>query len=314
MSDTRSAAQIAAEAMEGLDDSLQPVKKDGVVVEEDKDVVDTGSDNKSDSGSGSGDDKSDKKDDEDKGYSIDEVEGDEDEKEEKSEPEKPQAQVGQFTPEQQFIVDNLPQIKVRGVVGDSDKVQEFSVYDPRQLPEGFKYLNDRDHDIAQKDFNLIEKRANELQQEFRSQETAKAQKSFTEQEEKADWDDIAALQRSGELPLFKVRPDDKDFDSDETAQLIEKVLDFKDEINKRHLEVYQAGGPYRHIGFEDAYNRYIRANPPKKDDKQAQEDKERQELARRTRGTNSSEVKNTGEHPILRNKQDIDTFIDNLDW
>lgn len=308
--DTRSAAEIAAEAMEGLDDSLQPIKGDGVIVEEDDD---SGVDNQGDQGSSEGDDKTDKEGDEEKGYAIDEVDGDKDE--EKPEPEKPEAPVtGQYTPEQKYVLDNLPVIKVRGTVGEDDKVQEFSVYDPRQLPPDFKYLNDREHDIAVKDFNLIESEANRLQNEFRSQETSKAKKSYEEQEEKADYEDIAAMQKAGDLPLFKLKPTDKDFDNDETAQLIEKVIEFKNEINAKHLETYNAGGPYRHVGFEDAYHKYVRLNPPKKDTKQEQEDKERKDLARRTRGTNSDTAKGGSKVPYLGNKQDIDAYIDSLEF
>lgn len=306
--DSRSASQIAAEAMEGLDDSLQPIKDESVIVEDDKKVDDKQDDQ-------SKDDKADDKKDEEKGYAIDDVDGEKDDDKpepKEKEPEKPVDT--QYTPEQKYILDNLPVIKVRGVVGDDEKVQEFSVYDPRQLPENFKYLSDREHDIAVKDFGLIEQRATSLQQEFRNQETTKAQKSYKEQEEKADWEDIAAMQKSGDLSLFKVKPTDKDFDNDETAQLIEKVIEFKDEINKKHLETYNAGGPYRHIGFEDAYHKYVRLNPPKKDDKQEQEDKDRKDLARRTRGTNSDAAKGGTKPPILQNKQDIDAYIDSLEF
>lgn len=307
----QSAADIAAELTEGLDDSLQPIddKVVAVVDEEKKDdpVQEDGA--KDDTVE---DPKKDEEKLEDEGYTIDEIEA-EDDKPIVDEPKK--IEPSQYTPEQQYILDNLPPIKVRGMVGDAEEVKEYTVFDPSQLPQGFKYLDDRDRDIATKGFGSLETRAIQLQNDFRTQEGQKAQKAFKEQEERADWEDIASLQKSGELPKFKIKPTEKDFDSDPTSQLIDKVLDFKEELNNKYLEDYNKGRPYRHIGFDDAYSKYLKANPPeKKTEAEITEDKERKALAKRTAGANGDPAKTSVKAPPMNNKRDIDNFIDSLEF
>lgn len=320
MHDNRSAADIAAEAMEGLDEQLNPID-DKVVATEEKAHVDEEEKEDSskatveeDDGSSGHDDSGS---DEDEGYSIDEAEGEQDDsdKEDKQPEEQRQVDQNDLTPEQKYIVDNLRPLKIRGMVGDSDEVKEFEVYDPVQLPQGFKYIDDRDRDVAGKAFNQMENRAQQLLNDYRGQESQKAAKAFKEAEERADWQDIADLQRSGDLIKFKVKPSDAKFDQDPASQLIEKVLDFKDSINADYLEKANAGAPYRHIGFEDAYRRYVRENPQQgRTDDEKKEDTERKELAKRTRGAQGDDARNTSKAPRLSNKQDIDTFIDSLDW
>ena len=316
----QSAADIAAELTEGLDDSLQPIDDKAVVVLSDDKKTDV-VDEKSDTDDTKDDDKSDDVTDKDskddtEGYSIDEIEGNdtEDDKKDNVVIEQPRS-ADNLTPEQKYIVENLAPIKVQGVIGDSTDLKEYTVYDPSQLPRGFKYTDDRERDIASKSFISMENQALKLQADFRGQENQKAQKAYKEQEEKADWEDIASLQKTKDLPLFKLKPTDKDFDTDPTSVLIDKVLEFKEELNKQYLEGYNNGRPYRHIGFEDAYVKYLKVNPPNaKSDAEVKEDKDRKDLARRTSGANGDLAK-SGEKPvILSSKRDIDNYIDNLEF
>ena len=321
MPDNRSAADIAAEAMDGLDDQLQPID-DKAVIAEDKDAdVDEKEKQAGESSSVENDDGDARQDDsgsdKDEGYSIDEADDEQDESEEEKKPEEPAKQVdpNDLSPELKYIVDNLKPLKVRGSTEVDGEIKEFEVYDPSQLPQGFRYEDDRARDIANKAFFTMETRAQQLLNDFRGQESQKAAKAFKEAEEKADWSDIASLQRSGDLPKFKLKPTDPKFDEDPASQLIEKVLDYKDEINQKYLEEANSGAPYRHIGFEDAYRRYVRANPQEKhSEAEKQEDKDRQKLAMKTRGGQGDSARADSKAPALRNKQDIDTFIDSLEW
>lgn len=327
---TLSASEIAAQMTDGLDDSLQPiddkviVKTDDVEDQDDEGADDDGQGGEGDSDSDADSDKDSGKEDkdgeegddadDDEGYSIDEIESD-DSDDDKPAPVETPKPTDTLSAEQKYIVDNLAPIKLRGVVGDSEDVKEYTVYDPSQLPPGFRYLDDRDRDMAGKAFGAMEQRALQLQNDFRGQEGKKAQQAYKEQEEKADWSDIAALQKQGELPKFKLKPDDPKFDEDPTSVLIDKVLDFKDELNNKYLEDYNNGKPYRHVGFEDAYAKYLKQNPPvKKTAEEVKEDKDRKDLAKRTRGTNGTGAKG-GEKPVvLGSKRDIDNYIESLEF
>lgn len=278
------------EKLSGLGDDLQPSdklvedKKDEPAeseekseeIEEDKKPTE---ENKSTEESEEGSETSDESGD---GYTID----DEEDKSEEQESDAPTeaAEQSQLTAEQQYILKGISPITVKGTVGD-DKVQEFKVYSPEQLPQGFKYVDDRESATANKNFSLLENQAEKLQNDFRTQENTKSAKAFKEAEDTADRADIGRLQRDGELPRFKIDSNDPKFAEDPAAVLIQEVLDFKDEKNQQYLKESQAGRPFRHIGFEEALLMYQRSKPAKVDTAQDKEDKEREALAKRTSGT-----------------------------
>lgn len=188
----------------------------------------------------------------------------------------------QLSPEQQYIIDSIQPITVRGVIGSDEKVQEFKVYSPEQLPDGFKYTDDKSSAMAAKSFAMLESKATELQTEFRNQETQKSAKAFKEAEDSSDRAEIGRLQREGEIPKFKVEPEDPNFEKDPAAVLIQEVLDFKEKKNAEYLEAANAGRPYKHIGFEEAFLMYRREQPT--NPAQDKEDQERKDLAERTGG------------------------------
>ena len=125
----------------------------------------------------------------------------------------------------------------------------------------------------------LDQRANELQNEYRAQETNKSVQAFKELEDNSDRADINELQKEGELPKFKTAPNDPKFESDPATVEIQAILDFKEAMNNRYMEEYNAGRPYRHIGFMEAYAMYRRQNP-KVDPKVQAEDNERKGIAR----------------------------------
>lgn len=330
-------AQSLDQKLDGLDDNLQPIKQDNKQDEksadadekkadkaeekqedQDKSADEAGaSEDKSAEDSeaaGTGESESEEASASDDGYTIDD--GDEEEEVLDTEDDKTGEQsTSNLTPEQKYILDNVAPIKVRGSIGDG-KVQEFEVLAPEQLPNGFKFADDVEMAKATKGFNMLEQRASQLQQDYRTQETDKAAKEFKEREDTADRQDIARLQKEGDLPKFKAKPDTKDFDNDPGVKLVQEVLDFKDKQNNKYMEEYNAGRPYKHIGFDEAYALYKR-NTPKTDPAQAKEDKEREDIAKRTArpsGNGSTDAAQKARVHTGMSSRDLDNLIENLDW
>ena len=304
----------------GLDDSLQPLvpedTKEEVVeddVVEDEATEDEEDKEESEEVDGEADDKEEAT--EDEGYTID---GEDSEDEPADEPVQTPDGVkpsSQLTAEQQYILDNISPITVRGVVGTDDKVQTFNVLDPAQLPAGFKYIDDREMAIAVKSFAMLETQAERLQSDFRTQSTKQAADDFKKREDDADRADIGRLQREGDLPKFKAAPNSKDFDTDPASVLIQEVLDYKESTNARYMDEYNAGRPYKHIGFDEALRLYKRENPSVNAEQQA-EDEARTKIAKRTARTKgaSEQVKEKPRVHSGMSSRDIDNLIDGLDW
>lgn len=229
------------------------------------------------------------------GYTIDEGE---EEVEKPTDTPQEDAALGDLNPEQKYIIDNLQPITVRGTIGTSEDVKEYKVYSPEYLPQGFKFVDDREMSAASKSFSMLEQRATQLQSDYRGQETQKAATDFKQREDAADRQDIATLQRAGEIPRFKAERDSADFDKDPGVQLAQEVIDFKEAQNAKYLEEYNAGRPYKHIGFEEAFRIYQRQNPTKSNPAQEKEDKERKDIANRTSKTNGTTSK--GERPTAQ--------------
>lgn len=251
--------------------------------------------------------------DDDEGYTIDE--GDEEVAEDPKVPESPKDQgepdTRQLNPEQKYILDNIQPIKVRGYVGDSDKIEEFDVYAPEYLPQGFKFVDEREMQIASRAFSQLEQRAVQLQNDWRTQETQKQTEDFKRREDTADRQDIATLQRDGKIPRFKADPNSAAFEKDPGVQLVQEVLDFKEAQNKKYMDEYNAGRPYKHIGFDEAFRMYQRDNPTKSNPRQTKEDQERTSMAKRTSKSNGSSTQ--PDRPKARAHSGMSTFdLDNL--
>jgi len=216
-----------------------------------------------------------------------------------------------LTPEQNYIIDNLPPLTVRGKVGDGE-IQEYTVYSPEQLPSGFQYVDQREMSIANKNFALMEQKAVQLQNDFRAQETTKAANEFKTLEDNADRADINRLQKEGELPKFRTAPDSPDFEKDPATVEIQAILDFKESLNQRYLNEYNAGRPYRHVGFEEAYAMYRRQNP-KVDPKVQAEDAERENIARRTSNTKSRAMDSKPRVTRGMSSRDLELYLEGLE-
>lgn len=305
--------------LDSLDDNLEPVTKD---LKEEKDEEPVAEAEKSSEEENEAVDETEKsKEDveseetaETEGYTIDE--GEEDDDEEPEPTTSTQAKPNQLTAEQQYVLDNIATFKVRGTVPGSDKVESFDVYTIEQLPPGFKYESETELALAMKRDNTNEQRAEILLNNFRTQETSKAAQEFKVREDNADRQDIGNLQREGLLPKFTKEPNAKDFDSDPAVELVNNILKFKEDTNQRYLDEYNAGRPYKHIGFEEAFRMYKYQNPDKVDTELQKEDAARQALAKRTskaKGTSSQETPRQRARAGMTSR-DLDNLIDSLDW
>lgn len=304
--------------LDSLDDNLNPISKE-VVEDEPKDAkeeteqkneaVEQVEEAQEADKSQEGEDDSSES--EDEGYTIDDESEDNEEVVAETPTQTETVKRSDLTPEQQYILDNITAIKVRGSVGDGP-VQEYEVLSPEQLPNGFNYVDQREMSIANKNFALLESKAVELQNDFRSQESAKAAQQFKELEDNADRADINELQKEGELPKFKTAPDSKDFEKDPATVMIQEVLDFKENLNQRYMDEYNAGRPYRHVGFMEAYAMWRRQNP-KVSPEQVAEDAERKNIARRTSGTKSRTAPPKPNVTRGMTSRDLDRYLENLD-
>ena len=243
--------------------------------------------------------------DEDDGYTIDD-----DAPEVKEEKVVDAPKPTQLNTEQQYIYENLPTLSIMGKDGN-----QYNIKVPNELPADFEFANMRD----QLNFNSAiasqELKANNLQNTFQNQASQKSAEEYATREDRAIVDDISTLQKSGDLSNFKKQPSDADFDSDPTAILVNSVREFMNKKNQDYLARSQAGQAYRHIGFEEAFYAYKRANPEvTRSAAQTAEDKQRKEVGRNvsSKGTKTSDVK----RPQMRsgmNTRDIYAMIDSMD-
>lgn len=302
--------QLVDDLINGFDEDVQEVEeKEEKVSQESEEIQNESTEDKADET---------EEESEDEGYSIDdatdESDTDDTSSEEKQERQDIDRALAALSPEQRYIIQNIQPITVRGRIGDSEEVKEYKAFDPAQLPAGFRYLDDREHDIAAKSFNSLEARATALQNEFRDKADQESSKKFKEANDRADWEDIAYLQKEGELPKFKIKPNEKGFEDDSAAKLIQEVLDFKDERNAKYLKDHnEKGRPFRMIGFEEAFRMY-KPKTETASNEQSKEDKERKNLAKRTTKTTGQDSKEaTADRVQLRSSRDLSNYIDSLD-
>lgn len=314
--------------LDSLDDNLQPlneeIKNDKAEIEaeeiaEEKDEAVEEAENTEDEAESSetepteGEESKDSKDDGEDGYTIDD--GDEEEKEAPTTSTEIK-QPSQLTAEQQYIIDNISPFKVNVILPGKETAEVVEIYTSEQLPDGFKYASQKDADYSMMNSIQNDRKAEQLTQDFRNQESQKAAKEFKIREDNADRQDIGNLQRDGDIPRFKLEPNDPKFDSDPGVKLVNDVLKFKEEVNQRYMDEYNSGRPYKHIGFEEAFRLYKYKNPDTVDVALQEEDNARKAIAKRTsksRGSDSQPSQRTKVRPGMTSR-DLDNLIENLDW
>jgi hypothetical protein len=246
---------------------------------------------------------------EDEGYIADEIEEDDAEPEKPEEP--PKVPRSGLSEEQQFIYDRLPEIVTYDKAGT-----EYRVKTDAELPKGFEFADQLTMTAFMRNINAQELNARDLQRQYSEQQSTASSAEFEARENEGIKSDIAELQRSGDLPKFKLTPDDPKFAGDKATEEAQKVLDYMNNRNEQYLAEYNQGRPYRHIGFREAFDLYKKANPGEiKSRGEHQEDSERQKIARETSESNVGLASGDIKKPTVRSgttPRDILNRIDNM--
>lgn len=209
-----------------------------------------------------------------------------------------------------YIIENLPLITTR--LKDTDgSIKEVQVKSWTQLPNPVEFASKRDELAFNNAMTSQEITAHNLQNKYQQNKQTDDLKDFERRENEAIREDIATLQRAGDLPKFKVKVDDPEFDNDPGAQEVQKVLEFMNKANENYLKAYNEGKAYRHIDFSTAFALYARANPTKADD-QKKEDQERKEMANKVAGNRG--LASTGiKKPTAPQGATVQQILDRID-
>lgn len=176
------------------------------------------------------------------------------------------------TPEEKFIYNSLDYITVKGKDGE-----ELSVKLPTQLPDDFEFVSKK----AEVQFYSAMSAQSSKAEKLMNKITSDREHATKQEQEKAELDaiiaDVDRLQDDGIVPKIKAKPDTEEFNTDPSVQLVNKILDFRDEYNRKHkgenISSYTAGLIYK-------------AKNPKEfetddDKRRASQDKSRQKTASR---------------------------------
>lgn len=163
---------------------------------------------------------------------------------------------------------------------------QIKAFSSRDIPADFQFNADVDRVQASEAFNRIEQKAENIIGQYRQDMTRRQAAEFERAENQAIKDDVAALQKEGRMPKFRVKPGEVGFDEDPAAQIMDEVLKIMYDRNQKYLDESRKGKAYRHIGYEQAYDIYERTNPQRqaaraKDTAQTAEDKARKGKAER---------------------------------
>lgn len=271
--------------LENRDDNLEEINKE----EADGSKPSTGADDDAastvaDVDNDNGGDSSSTSEEEDTGFTANDLE------QEVEEPVKPEPPT-RSDPEIQYIADNLPDITAR-IVQDG-KVSEISVKSWTQLPQDVEFASKRDELAFVNAVNAQEIRAQQLRQEYRTNQSTQQAQDFETRENAMIRDDITKLQNESLIPKFKVAPNESGFESDEGYKSAQEVLEFMNKKNEEYLATVNKGGAYRHIGFEEAY--YMMPKTQKdqaKQEAQKTEDTQRKQKATNVAGNQNNSTPN----------------------
>lgn len=148
------------------------------------------------------------------------------------------------TPEEKFIYNSLDYITVKGKDGE-----ELSVKLPTQLPDDFEFASKR----AEAQFYSAMSAQSSKAEKLMNKITSDREQTTKAEQEKAELDaiiaDVDRLQDDGIVPKIKAKPGTEEFNTDPSVQLVNKILDFRDEYNRKHkgenISSYTAGLIYK---------------------------------------------------------------------
>lgn len=187
-----------------------------------------------------------------------------------------------------YILEGLQPITV---IGQSNgKTVTLQVKTGDELPDDFEFNNYKSQVLFNQALAGQAVAARKLADDFLAQQQQQESLRYTQQERRDIAQDIAKLQREGELPTFTPGVA---VDEDKRAEEAREVLKFYEEENRKRLEAANRGGRlFNRLSYEDAY--YLRKQRlGKTSTAQASEDKERKEIVNRqskntTRGADVS--------------------------
>lgn len=249
---------------------------------------------------------------EDAGYladDIDKPDSEDDKGKAKPAPDPEEIDTSGLNPEERFIIGGLPLITAR--VKNGDGVKELQVKSWTQLPDDLEFASKRDELAFLNALNAQELRARDLQQQFRADDQKKKSDDFERIENEGIRQDITDLQQTGDLPKFKLKPDEKGFNEDPTTKDVQNILNFMEERNKQFLAEYNQGRPYRHIGFREAFSMYQQSGPDKKSP-QKSEDKERKDMADKVAGNKGLTAREL-KKPTVKPGTRVGDILDRID-
>lgn len=148
------------------------------------------------------------------------------------------------SPEEKFIYSSLDYITVKGKDGE-----ELSIKLPTQLPDDFEFANKK----AEAQFYSAMSAQSSKAEKLMNKITSDREQTTKAEQEKAELDaiiaDVDRLQDDGIVPRIKAKPGTKEFNDDPSVQLVNKILDFRDEYNRKHkgenISSYTAGLIYK---------------------------------------------------------------------
>lgn len=148
------------------------------------------------------------------------------------------------TPEEKFIYNSLDYITVKGKDGE-----ELSVKLPTQLPDDFEFASKR----AEAQFYSAMSAQSSKAEKLMNKITSDREQTTKAEQEKAELDaiiaDVDRLQDDGIVPKIKAKPGTEEFNTDPSVKLVNKILDFRDEYNRKHkgenISSYTAGLIYK---------------------------------------------------------------------
>lgn len=262
------------------------------------DTKDDTKDDVTDTGAKDSEDKKDE-DDEDSGYTVDDLEEDEEEVKEPVEKEAKPIDSESLPPREQYIYENLPTIRVVGKDGDT-----YDVKIAQELPEDFEFKNDRDKALFNQRLNQQERKANELLDEYTKTENTKQAEQFMKQEKLDIQSDLAQLQKDGLIGKYKLKPSEKGFEDDPNVKLTQEILDF---YEKENLQLAKDQKAYR-ISFKHAAEIYLARNPKQ----ESKGDAERKQVSEKV-VSNKQGDKDTGSRMKFREGTQIADIVDYWD-
>jgi len=244
--------------------------------------------------------------DDDEGYAADELEGDEDDEEEPT----PQ-QSSDLSPELQYIVNNLPNLQVRGRTKPEGDIRTFTIKAAGQLPDTFEFATKREELIFTQQLAAQELKAQQLQGTYQQDQQKQQATKYSEQENTDIRSDIGDLQREGLLPKFKYAPNDKKFDNDPAVAAAQDVMDY---MNERNNDYAKQNKLYR-ISFRDAYEQVAKREADKQAaTRQSREDRERKTVSRQLAGAGSAPSNSVQRARPARSTEELMERINMLDF